>query len=201
MNPAKENQMALMSAPLQAFADQDHKAHMEAHLAIMSTPVVQNNPMASGALQGHIMEHIGMLAEQQAQQIIMEQAGPEVQQNPEAMQMLQPAIQRQAAMLIADMIEKYAQTVEPIQEGQDPLVAIRQQELEIKAADVQRKSEEFATKQDMEMQKEASDNMLEQERLQLQQNALADKTRVAQDRIQTQRDIASMNAQIKRNSQ
>jgi cell division protein FtsL len=53
----------------------------------------------------------------------------------------------------------------------------------------------------MEMQKEASDNMLEQERLQLQQNALADKTRVAQDRIQTQRDIASMNAQIKRNSQ
>jgi hypothetical protein len=44
------------------------------------------------------------------------------------MQMLQPAIQRQAAMLIADMIEEYAQTVEPIQEGQDPLVAIRQQE-------------------------------------------------------------------------
>ena len=201
MNPAKENQMALMGSPLQAFADQDHKAHMEAHLAIMSTPVVQNNPMSSGALQGHIMEHIGMLAEQQAQQMVMEQAGPEVQQNPDAMQMLQPAIQRQAAMLIADMIEEYAQTVEPIQDAQDPLVGIRQQELEIKAADIQRKSKEFEAKQEMEMQKEASDNMLEQERLQLQQNALADKTRVAEDRIQTQRDIAFMNAQTKRNPQ
>ena len=99
---------------------------------------MQTNPQALATLQGHIQEHIGLLAEQQAQQMVMEQAGPEVQQNPEAMQMLQPAIERQAAMLIADMTEEYAQTVEP-QEEQDPLVAIRQQELQLKAADMERK--------------------------------------------------------------
>ena len=112
MNAAMENKMALTGGVLQAFPQQDHKAHMETHLAIMSTPSVQMNPQAL-ALQGHIQEHIGLLAEQQAQQMVMEEAGPEVQQNPEAMQMLQPAIERQAAMLIADMTEQYAQTVEP----------------------------------------------------------------------------------------
>ena len=51
--------------------------------------------------------------------------------------MLQPAIQRQAAMIAAEMIEQYAQTVEPMTEGSDPLVGIRQQELEIKTADLE----------------------------------------------------------------
>jgi len=41
------------------------------------------------------------------------------------------------------------------------------------------------------------DASLAQERLNLQQDALADKTRVAEDRIQTQRDIAAINAQMK----
>ena len=196
MNPAMENKMALTGGMLQAFPQQDHKAHMETHLAIMSTPSVQMNPQATLSLQGHIQEHIGLLAEQQAQQIVMEQAGAEVQENPEAMQMLQPAIERQAAMLIADLTEQYAQTLEP-QDEQDPLVAIRQQELQLKAADMERKSQEFETKQELEYDREAMDAQLANRRIELQEEALADKTRVAEDRIQTQRDIAALSARMK----
>ena len=197
INAAMENKIAITGGMPQAFPQQDHKAHMETHLAIMATPVVQTNPQALATLQGHIQEHIGMLAEQQAQQMVMEQAGPEVQQNPEAMQMLQPAIERQAAMLIAELTEEFTQTVEPVGEGTDPLVAIRQQELQLKAADLERKSTEFDAKQELEREKEMMDASLAQERLNLQQDALADKTRVAEDRIQTQRDIAALNAQMK----
>jgi hypothetical protein len=138
-----------------------------------------------------------LLAEQQAQQMVMEQAGPEVQQNPEAMQMLQPAIERQAAMLIADMTEQYAQTLEPQEEQQDPLVAIRQQELQLKAADMERKSQEFEAKQGLEADRDAMDAQLANRRIELQEEALADKTRVAEDRVQTQRDIAALNARMK----
>ena len=197
INAAMENKIAITGGMPQAFPQQDHKAHMETHLAIMATPVVQTNPQAMATLQGHIQEHIGMLAEQQAQQMVMEQAGPEVQQNPEAMQMLQPAIERQAAMLIAELTEEFTQTVEPVDEGTDPLVAIRQQELQLKAADLERKSTEFDAKQELEREKEMMDASLAQERLNIQQDALADKTRVAEDRIQTQRDIAALNAQTK----
>ena len=196
MNPAMENKIALTGGVVQAFPQQDHKAHMETHLAILATPVVQTNPQAMMTLQGHIQEHIGLLAEQQAQQMVMEQAGPEVQQNPEAMQMLQPAIERQAAMLIADLTEEYAQTLEP-QEEQDPLVAIRQQELQLKAADMDRKSQEFEVKQSLEADRDAMDAQLANRRIELQEEALADKTRVAEDRVQTQRDIAALNARMK----
>ena len=79
----------------------------------------------------------------------------------------------------------------------DPLVAIRQQELQLKAADLERKSTEFDAKQELEREKEMMDASLAQERLNLQQDALADKTRVAEDRIQTQRDIAALNVQTK----
>ena len=196
-NAAKENQMAMNGAPPQAFPDQDHKAHMETHLSIMSTPTVQMNPQVMSILQGHIQEHIGLLAEQQASQMVMEQAGPEVQQNPEAMQMLKPAIDRQAAMLIAELTEQYAQTVEPVSEGTDPLVDIRNQELQLKAADLQRKSDEFQAKQQLDREQEAADMLLAQERLNLQRDALEDKTRVAEDRVQTQRDIAALNNDTK----
>ena len=62
---------------------------------------------------------------------------------------------------------------------------------------MERKSTEFDAKQELEREKEMMDASLAQERLNLQQDALADKTRVAEDRIQTQRDIAALNAQMK----
>jgi multidrug efflux pump subunit AcrA (membrane-fusion protein) len=62
---------------------------------------------------------------------------------------------------------------------------------------MERKSTEFDAKQELEREKEMADASLAQERLNLQQDALADKTRVAEDRIQTQRDIAAINAQMK----
>jgi len=77
-NAAKENQNALMGMPLQAFPEQDHQAHIEAHMAVMSTPAMQLNPASIVALQGHIQEHIGLMAEKQAQAQVMERIPPEV---------------------------------------------------------------------------------------------------------------------------
>ena len=196
-NAAKENQNALMGVPLQAFPEQDHQAHIEAHMAVMATPAMQLNPASIVTLQGHIQEHIGLMAEKQAQAQIMERIPPEVQQNPEQMQMMmqqiKPQIDQIAAVLIADMVESMAQAVEPPQQS-DPLVDIRNQELQLKAADMERKVSEFETKQQMEREKERNSVLVDQQRIDVSEAALEDKTRIAEERIQTQRDIASMNA-------
>ena len=196
-NAAKENQNALMGVPLQAFPEQDHQAHIEAHMAVMSTPAMQLNPASIVTLQGHIQEHIGLMAEKQAQAQIMERIPPEVQQNPEQMQMMmqqiKPQIDQIAAVMIADMVESMAQAVEPPQQS-DPLVDIRNQELQLKAADMERKVSEFETKQQMEREKERNSVLVDQQRIDVSEAALEDKTRIAEERIQTQRDIASMNA-------
>ena len=196
-NAAKENQNALMGMPLQAFPEQDHQAHIEAHMAVMSTPAMQLNPASIVALQGHIQEHIGLMAEKQAQAQVMERIPPEVQQNPEQMQMMmqqiKPQIDQIAAVMIADMVESMAQAVEPPQQS-DPLVDIRNQELQLKAADMQRKSAEFEAKQELEREKEKNDVLVNQQRIDVSEAALDDKTRIAEDRIRTQREIAVMNA-------
>jgi hypothetical protein len=196
-NAAKENQNALMGVPLQAFPEQDHQAHIEAHMAVMSTPAMQLNPASIVALQGHIQEHIGLMAEKQAQAQVMERIPPEVQQNPEQMQMMmqqiKPQIDQIAAVMIADMVESMAQAVEPPQQS-DPLVDIRNQELQLKAADMQRKSSEFEAKQELEREKEKNDVLVNQQRIDVSEAALDDKTRIAEDRIRTQREIAVMNA-------
>jgi hypothetical protein len=130
----------------------------------------------------------------------MSQIPPEqqqmLQQDPNMQQQIQTQVQAVASKLIGEMIEQYAQTVTPPNQG-DPLVEIRKQELSLKGADIQRKEREFEQKQEMQKQNEQTDAMLERERINIAQQALNEKTRVAEDRIQTQRDIAALNASRK----
>ena len=197
VNAAKENQNALMGQPLQAFPEQDHQSHIETHMAVMSTPAMQLNPNAIMALQGHIQEHIGLLGEKQAQEQIMERIPPEIQQDPQQMQQMmeqiKPQIDQIAAAIIADMTESLAQAVEPPAES-DPLVDIRNQELQLKSADMQRKTSEFEARQELEREKERNNVLVDQQRIDVSEAALEDKTRIAEERIQTQKDIALLNA-------
>ena len=196
MNPAKENQAFLTGGMAQAFPQQDHQAHIKAHLAILSTPAVQANMNAIAAVQGHIQEHIGMFAEIQAREEIMANLPPEAQQmmqtSPEFQAQIQEQVQNMAASLAAEMIEQYAQTVAP-QNTEDPLVTIRKQELALKGADIERKKEEFERSQELDREKERNDALVQQQRIDISEEALKDKTRIAEERIQTQRDIAAMN--------
>jgi len=196
-NPAKENQNAMMGQSLQAFIGQDHQAHMQSHLAVLATPTVQTSMPVAAVLQGHIQEHIGMLAEQKASEEVLSQIPPEqqamLQQDPNMQQQIQIQIQNLAAQLISEMIEQYAEAVTPSQPQQDPLVSIRQQELALKGADIQRKKEEFDKKLELDQQEAMNDTMTSKQRVDIAQQALNDKTRIAEERIQTQRDIATLN--------
>lgn len=204
MNPAKENQVAMMGQPPQAFPGQDHRAHIQAHLAIMSTPAMQINPNAIIMLQGHIQEHIGLLAEEQAQQEIMSQIPPMPVQNQmmqqQIMMQMKPQIDARAAQLVAQIAEEFAITVEPPQQ-QDPLVMIRQQELQIKAMENQRKADEFAREMEFDRERERNKILLGQQRLDQQEEATAERTRVAEERILAQKQIAALNANVNRGRQ
>ena len=200
MNPAKENQEALRNQRLQAFPEQNHAAHIEAHLAMLSTPVAQANANIIMTIQGHISEHIAMMSESQAQQEIMAELSPEaqmmMQQNPQMMQQVQNEVQNRAAEIAGEMTEQYAQAVAPADQS-DPLVAIRQQELSLKGAEIQEKSRQFEDKQQLEREKERNDILLNQQRIDLSEEANSEKVRIAEDRIKTQREIAAANLRSK----
>ena len=157
MDPALENLLAISGKPFQAFPGQDHKAHIDAHLSFMSISMVQNNPMAMGALQKNILEHISLMAQEQVQlefvqemqelKMIQQQLQPMMQnpqmmqQNPQAMQMQQRVqqitsqIEARKAKLIAEMMMDYAKEEDKISSevGGDPLLKLKSRELDLKA--------------------------------------------------------------------
>ena len=190
MNPAKENQEALKGGALNAFPEQNHQAHISAHLAMISTPVAQANAAIIMTLQGHISEHIALMSELQAQQEVMASIPPEqqmmMQQDPNAMKTMQDQIASRSAELAAEIQEQYAQALTP-PPSEDPLVTIRKQELALRGQEIAQKQDQFEKKQNLDLEKERNDVLLDQQRLDQQEE-------IANQRDQTARDIAAMRA-------
>ena len=147
-DPAIENMEGLQMKLPKAFAEQDHDAHIMAHKMFMQSRMVQINPPVYALFQGHISEHISLKATMEA--YIMAKQDPQLaqleQQDPEHFRM-------QVDALIAKRVNEL--TMQLIQEEngsqqQDPLVALKQRELDLKAMDIQRRSQYDVEKLDQQ---------------------------------------------------
>jgi hypothetical protein len=140
-DPAIENAEALQMQIAQAFPDQDHDAHIAAHSAFLRTRMVQINPPVYALLQGHISQHVSFKAQkevmammQQNQQMMMM-----AQQNPQQFQiMLDSEVAKRIAQITSELVQAESQ-----QDGakQDPLIMLKQRELDLRAMDMQRRAE------------------------------------------------------------
>ena len=186
-DPATENMESIMMKPLRAFPTQDHMAHITAHRAFMSTRMVQINPQVYAALQSHISEHISMLAQGEI--------GAKIQDDPMMQRMLQ-ADPQGAEIQIASMIANRVATLtlELAQSEnmgkQDPLVMLKQRELDLKAMDLQRKAD-----QDMmsnEIRENEIDEKLDIEKMKLENNEdqAAERIRIADEKLEIARKKA-----------
>jgi len=131
-DPAQENIDAMDMIPLKAFEGQEHEAHIMAHMVFGSTPMVAGMPAMAMALQKHIMEHVKIAARERAavQFIQNRQAtGGEVATEEEMLQ-----IEGLTAQFIAEGMQMVKQMSQQVSgEGPDPLVQLKEQELQIKA--------------------------------------------------------------------
>ena len=189
MDPALENIMAINGKPFQAFPGQDHKAHIDAHLAFMSISMVQNNPAAMMSLQKNILEHISFMAQEQIQlefveemqemQMIQQQLAPlmqnpqMMQQNPQAMQMTQRVqqitqdIESRKSKLIAEMMVDYAKEEDKISSevGGDPLLKLKARELDIKAKNDQEQAANREARLDLDTMRAMMNDQQHDEKL------------------------------------
>ena len=152
-DPAIEHIDALGQKPFQAFPGQDHRAHVTAHLNFMATNFVRNNPSVTAALEKNILEHISLMAQEQVQLEFPEEFKmmPQLQQaavqDPGAQQQLQQmaqTIEARKAVLIADMTEEFMKEEKEITTrfDHDPLLALKEREVDLKAMDAERKATE-----------------------------------------------------------
>ena len=138
IDPATENANAVKGKPVQAFAPQDHEAHIMAHAMFLSSPAGAANPQAFLVLLSHVQEHIGMLARDQVMAFFQEAAKQAVAAGEPVPQIAPDLVESTVAQQTTQIMKDIMPMIQPAQQ-QDPLVGIRQQELENSKMEVQRK--------------------------------------------------------------
>ena len=183
-DPAKENARSLQMKLLTAFEMQDHDAHLAAHMAFMQSRMVQINPQVYALLQSHISDHVSFKAKAEVKQMLM--------QNPEMAQMAQVDPQQFDIMYEAEVAKAAARITQELVQGemqanagkQDPLVKIKQQEVDLRAMDLQRKAEETRFKQEQENQRAAQRLEYEYDKLAQQDQQSDERLEVAREKMQ-----------------
>ena len=184
MDPAKENARALQMKLLTAFEFQDHDAHIAAHSAFMQSRMVQINPMVYANLQSHISDHISFKARAE----VLEQ----FQQDPNLMQLAQTdpeqyqiAFDRAVATAVAEITESLVMAEMKARQGQqDPLVRLKQQEIDLRAMDMQRKERETQFKADQQNTREQDKLQFDYDRLAVQDQQSDERLEIAKQKLE-----------------
>jgi hypothetical protein len=184
-DPAIENAGTLNGGVPIPFPEQDHSAHIRAHRAFMSSELVKANPATMTILQAHITEHVGFMArmivqEEMAEEMqqIMQQTGG--QMTPEQQQQIEQRTESGVAIKIAEIIEQMvAEEQEMMDMGSsDPLVDLKQQEIDLRKDDLELKAVAMGEKQALDEKK------------------LEQTDRLTREKIESQEDIAQLRANV-----
>ena len=165
-DPAAENADSLENIPLEAFEGQNHDAHIMAHLVFGSSGMVGQLPQTVMALQKHVMDHIALKSREQ----VMAQMGPQMQQMQG--QEMPPEQFMQIEAMVADLISQGMQEVKQVsaqlmgQGQEDPLIALKAQDLEIKARKDQQDTNIDLQRLELDKQKSANTVTLGNKRIQ-----------------------------------
>ena len=172
-DPATENADVMEGMELKAFAGQQHDAHIASHLMMGLSPLMQANASGGVLLYKHLMQHLRLKAEEDAEAELFMTYG----NDPDAMV---SDLQREG--LVSIKIAENMQAMRALQEqlanpgggGQDPIVALKAQELQQRAANDQ------------------ANIQLKQQGLQIDQAKVAQNQQANQERIASQQKIAQM---------
>jgi hypothetical protein len=136
------------AAPLKAFPEQDHVAHIESHLAFIKSPLIQASPQVYGVLMAHLFEHVSLAAQRAVNDQmhdLMAMVPPPPPPHPEL-------ISSQASKIEAAMIEEIMGALKP-DDPNETLMDIQNRDLDLRAQTLEFKKDETAHKLDLEERK------------------------------------------------
>ncbi len=168
-DPAVENSESLENLPLRVFQGQNHDAHIMAHLVFGSSPMVAQMPNVAMALQKHIMEHVSIKAKEQVIAEMQQQLGSQPPNEEQALQ-----VESMVAQLVAQGMQEVKALSGQISGGgeqPDPLIALKQQDLQLRA------------------ERDAAEAQNDQARLALDQQKAENAAQLGAARIQSQEEI------------
>jgi hypothetical protein len=197
-DPATENAAMIGGKTPQAFPQQDHDAHISAHISLLELSILQQTPSVLAALFSHVLQHVNMKARTMVQMEIQaqQQQTAMLSQMGAMPPMMQPQIPPdQIEARVAQVETELLKEVMPLLtykgsggEEQDPLVNIRMQELAIKQMEAQQKADLDQAKLELEALKMDQQAVADSARLELQEQIADDRNEVNRERIDVQRE-------------
>jgi len=205
-----ENSGLLQGIPQQAFPEQNHEAHVEAHKTLFLTQAVIMNPQLQSVIIAHVMQHLQFMANQMAEQQLPPEVQQQIQQQMQQAQQLDPQAQAGLQKQIQSIIESYSspilaqlsaeflQSVQPPQQD-DPLVQIRQQELGLRDKEIEMKNQQFMAKEEQDAMEKGAELQLQQQKADQQAMIGNEKNEIAKQRLQQQAELKLVDLQARMN--
>ena len=200
IDAGQENAGLLLGQPAQAFAEQNHQAHIDAHKSLFLTDVVKQTPQIQALIISHCMQHLQFMAmqmaqeqmppemQQQIQQIQAQMQQVSAQESQQIQQQIQMLIEQFSSQIMAQLANEFLQSI-GMGGSEDPLVEIRKQELDLRNKELDMESEQFVAKQTQRQQEKIMDSEIQQDRLNVQKQIADDKLGVAVDRLRQNADL------------
>jgi hypothetical protein len=200
VDAGSENAGLLLGQPAQAFPEQNHQAHIEAHKSLFLTSIVRESPQVQALIISHCMQHLQFLAAQMAQ----EQMPPEMQQRIQEIQgqlqqvspeegmainqQIQNVMEQYSSSIMAQLASEFLQSI-GMNNGEDPLVEIRKRELDLKDKELDIGNAQFESKQAQRAEEKMVDANIQMQRVGVQKQIADDKLDVAIDRLKQNADL------------
>jgi hypothetical protein len=191
-----ENNALLLGNPAKAFPEQNH-------MSLLNTPPVQMNAQVQALIHAHIMEHLQMKADIVAQQQMPPEAMQQFQQLQQQAQQVSPAeqqaIMREANNLLAQfsapimsqLIAEYTSKIAS-PDDEDPLVAIRKQELALKGQELAMEQQQFIAQENRKAQDAATRAQIDRERIDASEEIAEMRDETARARLDQQREFKNL---------
>ena len=205
-----ENSGLLQGIPQQAFPEQNHEAHVEAHKTLFLTQAVIMNPQLQSVIIAHVMQHLQFMANQMAEQQLPPEVQQQIQEAAQQMQQLDPqsqmALQQQiqsiiesfSSPILAQLSSEFLSSVQPPQQD-DPLVAIRQQELGLRDKEIDMKNQQFMAKEQQDAMEKGTELQLQQQKADQQASIGNEKNEIAKARLEQQAELKLIDLQARMN--
>ena len=216
MDPAMEAGLLIQGQVPQAFPEQDHDAHIQAHIAVLQMGIVSMTPMLVGVVSAHIFQHLSLKAREQVDQELAQlrqQAGAQMgaqigmaAQNgqiplPDALQQVMQLgamppqftpeqVEARVAQVLAELLTEILPQLSPQVQNNDPLVMIRMQELALKDKELAQRKEVDDKKLALENKKTLQRSVSDAARIEVQEQVSEDRTQIARERIAAQMTMA-----------
>ena len=205
-----ENSGLLQGIPQQAFPEQNHEAHVEAHKTLFLTQAVIMNPQLQSVIIAHVMQHLQFMATQMAEQQLPPEVQQQIQQSMQQAQQMPPQEQQGLQLQIQSILESFSSpilaqlsneflsSVQPPQQ-EDPLVAIRQQELGLRDKEIDMKNQQFMAKEQQDAMEQGTELQLQQQKADQQAMIGNEKNDIAKKRLEQQAELKLIDLQARMN--